>query len=115
MPRLGPALVFVLSACASSPASSPETEPLHAAAPVTRAVADSQNSTWRYELGPGDVLKIEVWRSTELTGEFIVGPNGKLLQPLYQQVDVVALPPDTVRAHVGAFLMKFQSNPQFIV
>ena len=85
------------------------------AAPVARAVADSQNSTWRYELRPGDVLKIDVWRSTELSGEFIVGPNGRLLQPLYQQVDVVDLPPDTVRAHVGTFLAKFQSNPQFIV
>jgi polysaccharide export outer membrane protein len=115
MPRFAPVVLLVLSACASSPSSSPETEPLRPAAPVARAVADSQNSQWRYELRPGDVLKIDVWRSTELSGEFIVGPNGKLLQPLYQQVDVVSLPPDTVRAHVGAFLSKFQSNPQFIV
>jgi len=114
MHRFAPALVIVLAACASSPASAPETEPMRTA-PVARAVADSQNAAWRYELSPGDVLKVDVWRNQELSGEFIVGPNGKLLQPLYQQLDVVALPPDTVRAHVAAFLAKFQSNPQFIV
>ena len=114
MTRFAPVVLLALAACAMSPAASPEAEPL-IPVPVARAVADSQNGTWRYELRPGDVLKIDVWRSTELSGEFIVGPNGKLLQPLYQQVDVVELPPDTVHAHVGAFLAKFQSNPQFIV
>ena len=105
---------MLLAACASSPASSPESEPIRAA-PVAQAVADSQNASWRYQLSPGDVLKIDVWRSQELSGEFVVGPNGRLLQPLYQQVDVVGLPPDTVKAHVQTFLSRFQTNPQFIV
>jgi len=110
MTRFAPVVLLALAACAMSPAASPEAEPL-IPVPVAQAVADSQNGTWRYELRPGDVLKIDVWRSTELSGEFIVGPNGRLLQPLYQQVDVVELPPDTVHAHVGVLVGGEVHNP----
>ena len=76
---------------------------------------DSQNAEWREELRPGDVLRIVVWRRVEFSGEFIVGPNGTLLHPLYQDVPVVNLPPAQVRANVGTFLAKYETNPQFIV
>lgn len=114
MKRFAPFVVLALAACASSPSSAPESEPLKPA-PVRRVVADSQNADWREELEPGDVLRVMVWRNQELSGDFIVGPNGALLQPLYQEVPVVHLPPAQVRANVAVFLAQYQTNPQFIV
>jgi len=71
--------------------------------------------TWLGELHPGDVLRIVVWRRPEFSGEIPVGPNGVLLHPLYQSVPVVNVPPDTVRARIGAFLSKYETNPQFFI
>ena len=114
MNRFAPGILLMLAACASSPASAPEAEPLKPA-PVAVVYPDSTNAEWREELKPGDVLRIQVWHRAEFSGEFIVGPNGKLLHPLYQDVDVVNLPPSQVNANVAAFLGKYETNPQFIV
>ena len=114
MNRLAPLVLCLAAACASSPGSAPESEPLRPA-PGPVAVSDSLSAVWRQELQPGDVLRVSVWRSTELSGEFIVGPNGKLLHPLYQTIDVVNLPPQQVTANVAAFLARFETNPQFYV
>ena len=108
------ALLLALPGCASSPASSPESEALKPA-PVPVAQSDTTTAVWREELVPGDVLKIVVWRRPDFTGEFVVGPNGKLLHPLYQTVDVVHLPPDSVQAHILAFLLKYDNSPQFYI
>ena len=61
------------------------------------------------------MLKIVVWRRPEFSGEIQVGPNGILLHPLYQTVPVVNVPPDSVRARIGTFLSKYETNPQFFV
>jgi polysaccharide export outer membrane protein len=113
MTRFAPIALLVLAACASSPSSAPENAPMRPAPKVMPP--DSAAGAWRDELHPGDVLKIVVWRRPEFSGEFLVGPNGILLHPLYQDVQVVNLPPDTVRAHVAAFLSKYETNPQFFI
>ena len=86
-------------------------------APATEASFkhDSAAGVWRYELKPGDVLRVTVWRRPEFTGEFLVGPNGVLEHPLYQNVPVSNLPPDSVRANVQAFLSRYETTPQFYV
>ena len=76
---------------------------------------DTVAGAWIGELHAGDVLRIVVWRRPEFSGEIPVGPNGILLHPLYQQVSVVNVPPDSVRARIGAFLEKYETNPQFYI
>ncbi len=83
--------------------------------PATIAKQDSLAGQWLDELKPGDVLRVVVWRRPEYSGDILVGPNGVLMHPLYQTVRVVDLPPDSVRANVGAFLSKYEMNPQFFV
>ena len=87
--------------------------PAPARAPLTKP--DTAAGAWLGELHAGDVLRIVVWRRPEFSGEIAVGPNGVLLHPLYQQVSVVNVPPDTVRARIGTFLSKYETNPLFFV
>ncbi|MBM3756398.1 MAG: hypothetical protein FJW38_20710 [Acidobacteria bacterium] len=35
-----------------------------------------------YELGPEDIIAIRVWRDVELTGQYVVQPDGKITLPL---------------------------------
>ncbi|MGH7627583.1 MAG: polysaccharide biosynthesis/export family protein [Gemmatimonadaceae bacterium] len=66
-------------------------------------------------LKPGDVVRITVWRNPELSGDFPVGVNGALRQPLYQQVPVAGVPIPEVEQRLKTFLSQYQSNPDVIV
>jgi len=66
-------------------------------------------------LSPGDSVRISVWRSPELSGDFVVGSDGSITHPLYRTVKVAGLSQATVEANLGRFLAGFQSSPQFVV
>src|SRR5688572_18117104 len=66
-------------------------------------------------LEPGDKVKIEVWQRPELSGEFSVGLDGRILHPLYQSVRVTGVPADQVEGMVREFLSGFEANPQVVV
>jgi protein involved in polysaccharide export with SLBB domain len=66
-------------------------------------------------LSPGDSVRIVVWRSPELSGDFVVAPDGSITHPLYRTVKVAGLPMATVEANLARFLSSFQQNPQFVV
>jgi polysaccharide export outer membrane protein len=66
-------------------------------------------------LAPGDSVRITVWRSPELSGDFVVGPDGSITHPLYRTVKVAGLPMATIEANLSRFLATYQSNPQFVV
>ncbi len=66
-------------------------------------------------LSPGDSVRISVWRSPELSGDFVVGSDGSITHPLYRTVKVAGLPTATVEANLGRFLAGFQTSPQFVV
>jgi polysaccharide export outer membrane protein len=66
-------------------------------------------------LSPGDSIRIAVWRSPEMSGDFVVAPDGSISHPLYRAVKVAGLPMSTVEANLARFLASYQSNPQFVV
>src|SRR6266853_2012781 len=66
-------------------------------------------------LSVGDSLRISVWRSPELSGDFVIGPDGTITHPLYRTVKVAGLPMSTIEANLGRFLSTYQSNPQFVI
>jgi protein involved in polysaccharide export with SLBB domain len=115
MTRLAPAFLVVLAACASSPASAPESAPMPAARAPRVLPPDSIPADDPGVLEPGDVLRIVVWRRGEFSGEMVVGPNGVLMHPLYQAVPVVGVPTAVVRERIGEFLSKYETNPQFTI
>ena len=66
-------------------------------------------------LRAGDVVRITVWRKPELSGEFVVAPDGSLTHPLYRTVRVTDVPFPTLEQRVQTFLARFEENPQFVV
>jgi polysaccharide export outer membrane protein len=80
-----------------------------------QATAQATGSTAAGVLSPGDSVRITVWRSPEMSGDFVVGADGSITHPLYRTVKVAGLPIATVEANLGRFLAGFQSSPQFVV
>ena len=48
---------------------------------------------YQYLIGPGDSLTIFVWRNPEISGQFIVRPDGKVTTSLVEDVDVAGKTP----------------------
>src|SRR5688572_5924286 len=72
-------------------------------------------STDQVTLAPGDSVRIVVWRKPEMSGDFIVGPDGTITHPLYRSVRVAGIPFSTAEANVRNFLARFEQDPQFVV
>ncbi len=66
-------------------------------------------------LAPGDSVRVVVWRKPEMSGDFIVGPDGTITHPLYRAVRVGGVPFATAEANVRTFLARFEQDPQFVV
>lgn len=66
-------------------------------------------------LRPGDMVEVLVWRNEELSGEFMVDDEGRLVHPLYRDVRVSDVPLDQVEDRLGTFLQRLEANPQFTV
>lgn len=66
-------------------------------------------------LGPGDVVRITVWRNKELSGEFEVAADSSIRHPLYRQVRVAGIPLPSAEARIRSFLERFEANPEFVI
>ena len=66
-------------------------------------------------LAPGDSVRVVVWRKPDMSGDFIVGPDGNIMHPLYQAVRVGGVPFGTAQVNVRNFLARFEQDPQFVL
>ena len=64
---------------------------------------------------PGDSVRVMVWRKPEMSGDFIVGPDGTITHPLYRAVRVGGIPFGTAQVNVRNFLARFEQDPQFVM
>ena len=87
---------------------------LFAGAPLAAQNAVAARDT-NVVLQPGDMVKVTVWRNTEMSGDFMVGVNGALRHPLYQEVPIAGVPLYEVEARLTKFLTKYEQNPQLVV
>ena len=83
-------------------------------APGARAQTASPPVAEPVSLSPGDSIRIVVWRKPEMSGDFIVGPDGTITHPLYQVVRVGGIPFATAEANLRNFLARFEQDPQFV-
>jgi polysaccharide export outer membrane protein len=72
-------------------------------------------SAEQVSLAPGDSVRIVVWRKPEMSGDFIVGPDGTITHPLYRAVRVAGIPFSTAELNVRNFLARFEQDPQFVI
>jgi len=66
-------------------------------------------------LSPGDSVRVVVWRKPEMSGDFIVAPDGSITHPLYRAVRVGGVPFSTAESNVRTFLARFEQDPQFVL
>lgn len=66
-------------------------------------------------LAPGDQVRIIVYKGEEFSGLFTIAANGTILHPLYRDINVTGVPISTVEDRIRTFLLKYQTNPQFVV
>jgi polysaccharide export outer membrane protein len=67
------------------------------------------------ELRPGDILRIEVWRQPEYSGEFRIGADGTLVHPLYREMQLEGLSEREARERITAFLGGYLQGARLVV
>jgi polysaccharide export outer membrane protein len=80
-----------------------------AAAAVPAAAQDTTTA-----VRPADVIRLNVWRQAEFTGEFPIAPDGTILHPLLAEVRVVGRTREQVRAQLREVLLRYENDPQFV-
>jgi polysaccharide biosynthesis/export protein len=68
-----------------------------------------------YKIGPQDVLRIDVWKETEITRSVPVRPDGKISLPLLNDVQAAGLTAMELASGITEGLKKFINNPQVTV
>jgi polysaccharide export outer membrane protein len=65
----------------------------------------------KYLIGPGDNLRIDVWRNPELSGLVPVRPDGKITTPLAEDLQASGKTPTQLARDVEKFLEKYIQSP----
>lgn len=68
-------------------------------------------SNYQYLVGPNDTLTIFVWRNPELSGTFIVRPDGKISTSLVEDVPVSGKTPSQIAREMEETLAKYIRDP----
>ena len=71
--------------------------------------------TTSYVVGPGDELKIFVWRNPELSSDVIVRPDGKISSPLITELEVTGLEAPVIAGLIESELSQFIRTPRVTV
>ncbi|MDB4948736.1 MAG: polysaccharide export protein [Gemmatimonadetes bacterium] len=66
-------------------------------------------------LSPGDAVRITVWRSPELSGEFDIGADGSIMHPLFRDVTAAGVPFRELESRIRVKLERYSTDPQFVV
>jgi len=82
-------------------------------APVVSAAAQAARSD--PVLRPGDMLRLNVWRHAELSGDFLVAPDSTVVHPLYQRVQVAGVPLPVVKERLRALLVTYEQGVEFAI
>ena len=84
-------------------------------APVTPAVKPAANLAADYRLVPGDKLRVEVYKDTQLSQSVQIRPDGKITLPLANDVVAAGQTPAQLRDAIAASLKPYISNPTVTV
>lgn len=82
---------------------------------TTRPSLTTNVNDYQYLIGPGDSLTIFVWRNPEISGNFIVRPDGKVTTSLVEDIDVAGRTPTMLAREIEEQLSKYINNPRVTV
>jgi protein involved in polysaccharide export with SLBB domain len=66
-------------------------------------------------LRPGDMVRVNVWRKPELSGDFLVAADSTLKHPLYREVKVAGLTVPAARDKIVQYLTALETSPQLSI
>ena len=72
-------------------------------------------SNYQYLIGPGDNLSIFVWRNPDISGSFVVRPDGKVTTSLVEDIEVSGKTPTALARQLETELGKYINNPRVTV
>jgi polysaccharide biosynthesis/export protein len=75
------------------------------------APAQANNTDFKYIIGPGDNLNINVWRNPELSGTIPVRPDGRITTPLVEDIVAAGKNPSQLARELEGALRKFVQDP----
>src|SRR5688500_4910681 len=78
---------------------------------ATGAHAQTSAATRSDIIGPGDVLKLRIWREPDMSGEFQVASNGTVVLPRLGQINVASMPADSLQVILTDKYKSFLNNP----
>ncbi|MEW9798991.1 XrtA/PEP-CTERM system exopolysaccharide export protein [Alteromonas sp. CYL-A6] len=81
----------------------------------TRPSLTTNVDNYQYLIGPGDTLTIFVWRNPEVSGQFIVRPDGKVTTSLVEDIDVSGKTPTMLAREIEEQLSTYINNPRVTV
>ena len=99
-------IITLITGCNSS-SSLPEA--------TTRPSLTTDVNDYQYLIGPGDSLTIFVWRNPEVSGQFIVRPDGKVTTSLVEDIDVAGRTPTMLAREIEEQLSVYINNPRVTV
>ena len=68
-----------------------------------------------YVIGPDDVISVLVWRNQEMSGDFVVRPDGQITMPLVNDIKAAGLTPEQLRQELTKAAAKFLEEPSVTV
>src|SRR5580658_4530884 len=80
-------------------------------AATAAAVAQSSDSPGGYQVQPGDILTVTVWKETDLTGDLLVRPDFGLSFPLVGDLDARGKTVEQLRVEITERLKKYIPSP----
>ena len=98
------AALLLVPAAATAQTRASDTD--SAVVPNTRAWANDE-----YRLGPGDKLRVEVYREAQLSQSLQVRPDGKITLPLVGDVAAAGKTPLELRDQLATSLKEYVTNP----
>lgn len=99
---IGLLLVQIISACSTN--NTLPTATLH---PSNTADINS----YKYLIGSGDVLNIFVWRNPEVSGSFVVRPDGMITTSLVEDIEVAGKTPTELARSIEEILGTYLREP----
>jgi polysaccharide biosynthesis/export protein len=95
-----------------SAAPHPATVPAAAAAAaVIASAAQSADGDTGYQVQPGDVLTVTVWKETDLTGDVLVRPDSGISFPLVGDLDTHGKTVDQLREEITERIKRYIPSP----
>jgi len=68
-------------------------------------------NTYKYLIGPGDTVNIFVWREAEVSGTFVVRPDGMITTSLVEDIPVAGKTPTQLARKIEEILSTYLKDP----